>query len=101
MIIPIQKERIPYRFEIKLGEEVYTFEIHYNAEHDYFTFDLHQNNEVLALGERIVYDYPLFDEIESFPVDIIARDESGQEDIVTYDNFYHTVFLYVEERGNA
>lgn len=100
MYLPINKEDIPYRFEVELRGEIFEFEIHYNAEHDFFTIDIFKNNEVLAHGEKLVYGQTLFSGIADtrFPkVDIIPRDESGNETMITFDNFCKTVFLEVIE----
>ncbi|MCM3488774.1 hypothetical protein M3689_05565 [Alkalihalophilus marmarensis] len=97
MIIPIQRENIPYRFEVEL-DDVFEFELHYNSEHDFFTVDLHKEGEVLIFGEKVVYGVPLFINYsdERFPqVTIIPTDKAGNEDRVTYDNLGHTVFLFV------
>lgn len=97
MIIPIDKENIPYQFEIELAGNVFVFEINHNVEHNFFTFDLFKDDEVLALGEKLVYGSPLFSYAdERFPeVTITPKDKSGNETRVTYDNFGETVFLFV------
>lgn len=96
--IEIEKENIPYRFEIELGAEVFEFEIRYNDIGDYFTIDLYKDGEVLVYGEKIVYGVPLFSDYynKSFPAPtIIPSDESGNESQVTFDNLNVTVFLRV------
>ncbi|WP_026702865.1 phage baseplate plug family protein [Salibacterium aidingense] len=105
MIIPIEKERIPYEFEIRLNETLYTFEIHYNGEHDFFTVDLYQNGEVIIYGEKLVYGRPLFEGVTDsrLPSDqITPLDPSEEENSVTYDNFAESVLLYIgaEEEGD-
>ncbi|MBU8908499.1 phage baseplate plug family protein [Desertibacillus haloalkaliphilus] len=100
MIIPIQKEQIPNEFEIRLAGELFTFEVHYNAEYDFFTVDLYKSGDVLVLGEKVVYDSPLFDTYsdERFPgVTITPLDRADNEDRVTYSNLGNTVFLYVSD----
>ena len=97
--LPIDKESIPYRFDIELSNEIYTFEIHYNERFDFFTVDLLKNEDVLAYGEKVVFNQPLFANLkdDNFPVEeIVPRTEGGQIEEVTYNNFYETVFLAIE-----
>ncbi|MFZ0578948.1 MAG: hypothetical protein WAM41_15730 [Psychrobacillus psychrotolerans] len=94
--IEIEKELIPYRFEIELGVELFEMEINYNLVHDFFTIDLHKDDEVLVYGEKITYGVPLFEEVfdSRFPgPTIIPIDESEREQRVTYENLNETVFL--------
>lgn len=96
--IEIEKENIPYRFEIELGAETFEFEIRYNDEGDLFTIDLFKGGEALVYGEKIVYGIPLFNDYyeEGFPAPtIIPLDESGNESTVTFENLNETVFLMV------
>ncbi|TQR29387.1 phage baseplate plug family protein [Brevibacillus brevis] len=99
--IEIEKEQIPYRFEIVLDDTVFTFEVHYNSEYDFFTVDLERNGEVLATGNKLVYGVPLFSYSadERFPqVEIIPYDEAGITQEVTWTTLSETVFLYVFEK---
>lgn len=98
--LPIEKEDIPYTFEIELAGEIFTFEFHYNERFDFFTVDLSNDNEPLVYGEKIVFNQPLFSGIadERFPkVRIIPKTEGEQMEDITYSNFYETVFLAIEE----
>lgn len=98
--IDVEKENIPYRFDITLAEEIFTFEIHYNTEGDFFTVDLEKDGEVLVYGEKIVYYMPLFYDVQDgrFPkVPIVPFDESGNASRVGWDTLNETVFLYVIE----
>lgn len=98
--IEIEKDLIPYRFDIELAEQMYTFEVHYNAENDYFTIDLELDGEVLVYGEKIVYGIPLFYDVQDdrFPkVPIVPYDESENSTAVTWDTLGVSVFLYVIE----
>ncbi|NGP45963.1 hypothetical protein G4V62_13775 [Bacillaceae bacterium SIJ1] len=100
MILPVYKDRIPYRFDTEIQGEVFTFEIHYNGDYDFFTFDLLKNEQIIILGEKIVYGRPLFESLSDIrlPKSIITPlDPSGEENEITYDNFTETVKLFVEE----
>ncbi|MCZ8518889.1 phage baseplate plug family protein [Paenibacillus caseinilyticus] len=98
--IDIDKTVIPYRFEISLADVFYTFEVHYNAEHDFFTVDLERDGEVLVYGEKLVYGVPLFRAIRDrrFPAwEIVPLDESGNQTEVTWETLGESVFLFVGE----
>ncbi|MGF9906965.1 phage baseplate plug family protein [Brevibacillus porteri] len=99
-IIEIEKEQIPYRFEIVLTDTVFTFEVHYNSEYDFFTIDLERDGEVLATGNKLVYGVPLFSSSvdERFPqIEILPYDESGSAQVVNWKTLSESVFLYVFE----
>ena len=96
--IKIEKDLIPYRFDIQLAEKTYTFEVHYNSEYDFFTVDLYIGDEAIIYGEKLVYgkrlfDYPSID----FPVEIVPRDNAEEQSRVGYDNLEDSVFLYIIE----
>lgn len=104
MILYIDKEQIPYRFEVELDGEVYTFEIHYNSECDFFTVDLYLNNEVIIYGEKLILNRPLFLAYADKRIpktQIIPRDTTGTEHRITYKNLGETVFLYVGEENET
>ncbi|MFD1206632.1 phage baseplate plug protein [Sporosarcina contaminans] len=96
--IDIEKDEIPYSFEIDLGEEEFTIEMHYNGRFDFFTVDLYKNDKPLVYGEKLILDRPLFDglvNIELPKVTIIPKDRSSMEKRITYANLNETVYLYV------
>lgn len=101
--ILIEKENIPYQFELALGVDIFTFEVNYNERFDFFTIDLIKDEEVLAQGVKLVYGVPVFAGIEDhrFPVPLIVPiDEARRQSNVSWDNFGETVFLaYGEGEG--
>lgn len=100
--LDIEKEQVPYRFEITLSGTVFTFEANYNSEYDFFSVDIERDGEVLATGNKLVYGEPLFSYSadERFPqVEIIPFDEAGITQEVTWATLGETVFLYVLEEG--
>ena len=100
--IPIQKDLIPYTFDITLGGKTFTFDIKYNAMQDFFTVDLLRNDEHIVIGERIVYGRVLFlnqQHLDVPTVAIIPYDLSMNEDRVTWDNLSVTVFLWLPRGG--
>ncbi|MCM1544694.1 MAG: hypothetical protein NC110_05275 [Ruminococcus sp.] len=100
--IPINKEIIPYNFEIVLGNENFVFEINHGVTNDIFTVTLYKNNELLCT-EPIIYGVPLFSDIykpEKFPsIEIVPLDESNTETEVNCSNFGDTVFLTIDDEG--
>lgn len=101
--ITINKNLIPYNFSIVLGEEVFEFDVDYNATADLFTLTLYKDGEIVAV-EPVIYNVPLFNDIYMvgrFPVlTIVPYDESQQQTSVTWDNFGVTVFLTIDDKGD-
>jgi hypothetical protein len=98
--VEIEKDLIPYRFEISLSDAIFTFEVHYNSEYDFFTMDLERDGETLVTGNKLVYGVPLFTNCvdDRLPQEeIIPYDESGIHQEVTWATLGETVFLYVFE----
>lgn len=96
--ISIDKEDIPYSFEMEFGGEMYTFTVKYNSLADWFTLD------VALLDDPIVYGVPLAYGVDVFasypddrlkPIRLKAYDVAGKETRITYDNMNETVFLFV------
>ena len=101
--IEINKDMIPYTFNILLANEMFEIRVDYNNTANLFTVSLSKNGVELCAGEPIVYGVPLFSDIVSnggFPrVMITPTDQSGENKAVTYDNLSNTVFLVVEPKG--
>jgi hypothetical protein len=98
--IEIEKELIPYQFNIQLEGVTFTLGVNYNSEFDYFTLDLYQNGEVILYGEKVVYGKPLFTNFLHLNIPgelIVPLDLTEQETRVTYENLGEKVFLYVLE----
>lgn len=102
--IEIEKDLIPYTFNISLNDELFEFRIDYNNTADMFTVSLSKGGEELCAGEPIIYGVPLFSDLATrggFPnVVITPIDYSGETVSVTYDNLSSTVLLIVEEENN-
>ena len=102
--IPIQKELIPYSFEILLGDELFKLAVNYNEAADIFTVALYKGDVLVCGGEPLVYGTPLFSDIykaRQYPsITIVPLDESGAENRVTYSNLGDTVFLCIEDGGD-
>ncbi|NMB32679.1 MAG: hypothetical protein GX992_00340 [Clostridium sp.] len=96
--IEINKDLIPYYFEIKLAGITWGFEVRYNREFDFFTIDLYRQEELIAAGEKVVYGQSLFSILmeDGRPgIDIIPFDQSGNSNRVGWDELGKSVFLYL------
>lgn len=96
--IDIDKDSIPYKFDIKLQGTTYTLGVLYNALMDFFTIDLYKDKAPLVLGEKLILNKPLFltSQYRDTPgIDIIPFDLTGEAERITYDNFNKSVFLYL------
>lgn len=102
-IIPVEKELIPYNFDILLEREEFNIYIMYNSVSDSFTATLSKSGEVLVDNEPLVYGVPLFQDVYAvgFPcIDIVPLDESGNNDVVNWKTFGKTVFLTIDNEGD-
>ncbi|GLC88261.1 phage baseplate plug family protein [Lysinibacillus piscis] len=98
--IEIDKNEIPYAFEMELAGEIFGFEVNYNRAHDFFTLDLFKNGGALVVGEKLILNRPLFRNRVSSElpnVQIIPKDRAHSATRITYENLNETVFLYVGE----
>lgn len=98
MIIPIYKDQIPYQFDLELGAMIYTFELQYNADYDFFTIDCLLNDEVIVYGEKLVLNKPLFANLSNrlLPQELITPvDASNTEARITFTNLGETIQLQV------
>jgi len=96
--IEIDKESIPYSFEIDLLNEVFEFEVNYNQTFDFFTIDIFKNETPLVLGEKVILNRPLFNELVNIDlpkVEIIPKDRANMTSRITFENMNETVFLYI------
>lgn len=95
-IIEIDKDLIPYTFEIELANEIFVFEIDYNEQYDFFTVTLYKNDVLLVQSEKMVLNRPLFVGIADIglpKVKIIPVSNSKKR--ITFDNLGESVFLEV------
>jgi len=107
-IIEIDKNLIPYQFDIELSGRIYTMEINYNYMFDFFTIDLYLDKKPLVKSEKLIINEILFKELyednegnlnEEFPTEILIPLGNNDTDRITYDNFGIDVQLYYAERG--
>ena len=99
--IRVFKEDIPYRVDIKIEDETFNFRFDYNSYGDFFTVDLEKQDEILALGEKVVYGQALFVSIanEKFPrAALLPLDPSVQNSRVTWETLENGVYIYIYTR---
>lgn len=104
--IEVDKDKIPYQFQIVLGGVRFQMEFQYNETDERFTCTLYDTDGgVIVYNEPLVYGNPLFSPFMHGrvypPMDIIPLDESGQESNITWDNFGNTVFLTLDDEGDT
>ena len=104
-MLHIEKDLIPYSFEILLADDLFELHINYNATAGLFTVDLYKDRELVCAGEPIVYGVRLWKDVykaDKFPaLDIIPIDPSGESNTVTYDNLSDTVLLLIDNSGEG
>lgn len=104
-VIEIEKDLIPYNFDIELAGDEFNIEIFYNKTADLFTATLSKGDEVLCYNEPIIYGVELFSDVYrsgKYPMlAIVPLDQSGEEDAVTYENFGETVLLTIDDEPES
>lgn len=101
--IEIQKNAIPYSFNIVLGGQWYELAVDYNKTADMFTVAVYKDGELLT-SEPLVLDVPLFQDTyqPGFPaVTITPYDASGTAKSVTWDNLGESVFLTIDDESGG
>lgn len=108
--IEIDRDKVPYDFNITLADETFMIGVDYNETAEFFTLQLSKLNEEsgkydeICAGEPVVYGMPLWNDVYrsgKFPaLDIVPVDESGENNAVTYDNINKTVFLMIDNLEN-
>lgn len=102
-IIPIDKEEVPERFDIDLGEETFTMQANYNETGDFFTIDLFKRGDDgedvdFIMGEKLVLGRALWADSPRKDLPgptLIPLDIGMAAKRITYDNFGESVFLYI------
>lgn len=99
-ILRVAKQAIPYSVDVRIAGETFKFTFDYNVEGDFFTVDLMRDDEVICLGEKIVYGKALFTSFldHYFPLSpIVPIDRALKDTRVGWNELENTVFLYVLE----
>lgn len=100
--IEINKELIPYRFNILLAGQWFELYVSYNQAAEMFTVGLYKD-DTLITTEPLVLGVPLFHDVYQpnlFPaIEIVPYDSSGLAEKVTFDNLGESVFLTIDDEG--
>ena len=98
--IIFDKIGFPCSYDVVIEASFYTFTFKYNESCDLFTCTLAKGDNILVYDEPVVYGQPLFNDIYitgEFPaVNIVPLDLSGENKVITYDNFLRDVQLYID-----
>ncbi len=98
--IELQKDLMPYQFDILLADQWYSIYVQHNKTADLFTLTLYKGEELittepLVLGERLfrdTYQPPRFPAINLAPYDA-----SGTAKRLTWDNLGESVYLTIDD----
>ena len=99
--IEINKELVPYSFNILLADEWFELYVRYNENADLFTVTLYKEDELICT-EPVIFGVPLFQDIYQpgkFPAITIVP-YGANEIAVTFENLGETVFLTVDDEGD-
>lgn len=102
--VEINKELIPYQFNILLAGEWFELYVDYNKTADMFTLTLYKDDELIS-AEPLVLGVPMFRDVyqpEKFPaIMLVPYDPSGNAENVSYDNLGVSVFLTIDDEGDG
>lgn len=104
MILPIDKNLIPYRIAINLGGFEYTITVNYNTEEDYFTLDLEAFGAPVIFGEVLNINEPLFYDFQYANVPpVILMPLATGEDVprLGWAELNETVEIYLVNAGDV
>ena len=103
--IEINKELIPYTFDILLSGKTFTIRVDYNASGNLFVLSLYKDGKLIRAGQPLIYGTRLWETVYvsgEYPMeDIVPFDESGQSIAVTFDNLNNTVFLVIDNQSEG
>ena len=107
-VLPIERDLIPYTFDIVLSNVTYTFGINYNSLTENLTVDLIRDGVNLVRGEKITLGIPLFEAVSHdsngnrdsrfFNELLVPYDFSNIATNVTYNNIQNQVFIWIMTR---
>ena len=99
--IEINKELIPYQFNILLADEWFELFVDYNNTGKIFTVSLYKDDELVST-EPLIFGTPMFQDVYQpgkFPA-ITLMPFGGTDKAVTYENLGETVFLTIDNEGD-
>lgn len=99
--VEINKELVPYQFNILLADEWFELYIGYNKTADLFTVTVYKDDELICT-EPLILGTPLFLDIYQpgrFPaITLVPYGPTEKE--ITFDNIGKTVFLTIDDEGD-
>ena len=101
-IVEINKELVPYSFNILLADEWFELYVDYNKAGDMFTVSLYKEDELIST-EPLVLGIPMFQDVyqpEKFPA-VVLVPYGANEVAVTSANLGETVFLTIDDEGDS
>ena len=100
--IEINKDLVPYSFNILLSDEWFELYVDYNKTADMFTVSLYKDDALIST-EPLVFGVPMFQDVYQpgkYPaITLVPYGES--ENAVTFENLGETVFLTVDDEGDS
>ena len=100
--IEINKDLVPYQFNILLADQWFEMYINHNKTADLFTVTIYKDNELICT-EPLVLNVPLFCDVYQpvkFPA-ITITPHSTTERVITHENVGNSVFLTIDNEGDA
>ena len=100
--IEIKKDLVPYQYNILLADQWFELYVNYNKYSDLFTVTVYKDDELICT-EPLVLNVPLFCDIYQpvkFPA-ITITPYSPTERTITRENIENTVFLTIDNEGDA
>lgn len=100
--IEIKKDLVPYQFNILLAGEWFELRVNYNKTADLFTLTVYKGDELICT-EPLILGVPLFKDTYQpgkFPA-ITLIPYGPTETALTFDNLGESVFLTVDDEGEA
>ena len=105
LVLPIEKDLIPYDFDVTLSGKDYNFMFEYNQVNDGFTCTLSKDSIVLVASEPVIYGTTLFESVQYDSNEILADgffselllpyDFSGESNAVNSATFGTNVQIFV------
>lgn len=100
--IEINKDLVPYQFNILLADEWFELYVGYNKTADMFTVSLYKDDELVST-EPLILGAPLFQDVYQpgkFPA-IMMVPYGPTERAVTFENMGESVFLTIDDEGDS
>ena len=95
--IEIDKESLPYKFELNIKGAIYDFIIGYNTTYDFFTVTLIKDQIILIESEKAILNQRLFNTLTEPSANMGIVNISSEAIDITFENLnLKTAFVYEE-----